>query len=156
MQCISILGIAVAAAGCMSSTEGSSITNGATQSALTTYWESSGSTGCIVGNGNGGCFGPLDFALAEDGTAMWSSRYGCCGTSTWVKVGGGTTVILADPPLSSGGLNISNITGSTDQGVFTGDASGYFAIRFTLQVGQVPGSCAHSVLVPNAGGCMVQ
>ena len=136
--------------------DGTSVTNGATQSALTTYWQSSGSTGCIVGNGGGNCFGPLSFALADDGTAMWSSRYGCCGTSTWVKVGGGTTIILADPPLSSGGLNISNIIGSTDQGTFTGDASGYHAIEFTLQIGQVPNSCASSVLSSNGGGCMAQ
>src|SRR3954451_241462 len=110
-----VVGIAFGAAACSSPSASSSITNGATQSALTTYWVSSSSTGCIVGNGGGGCFGPLNFALADDGTAMWSSRYCCCGTSTWLEVGGGTTIILGDAPLSSGGLNISNIAGSRDE-----------------------------------------
>jgi hypothetical protein len=145
--------VALGAAACGGSS-GASITNGATTSELTTYWQSSDSTGCIVGNGGGSCFGPLDFALADDGTAVWSSRYGCCGTSTWVQLAGGSTIILSDAPLSSGGLNISNIVGSRDEGTFTGDASGYHAIEFTLEIGSVPNACAQSVLDANGGGCM--
>lgn len=143
------LGILVAVGACTAS-EGPSLPNGATKASLTTYWRSSDSTGCIVRNG-GNCWGPLNFALASDGTAVWSANYGCCGTTTWAKVGG-STILISDPPFDPPSLNISNII--VNDGIFYGDASGYQDIQFTLLAGAVPNQCASSTLSPNGGACV--
>jgi len=135
--------------------DGGGITNGQTAAELTTYWRSSDSTGCIVGAGSSVCFGPLNFALANDGTAVFSSNYGCCGTTTWTQVGD-STILINNTPFNPPSVNISAIQGSKSDGVFTGNAAGYFNIVFTLQGGSVPNACAHSVIGPSGGGCVQQ
>lgn len=147
------------------------ILNGPTSQALTTYWTSQGSN-CVAGEGQW-CFGPLDLALAQDGTAEWraqdkdqvvsAGRIECCtqngwvtggraklaGRTTWTKLGP-TVIVVNDMKFGDGSLTLNAINGSVEGGLFVSATRG-LNVRWEIHTGRI--STCPSASETDGGTC---